>query len=123
MPRVYYVTLTKEFNVTILADSEKQVEELLDDCQHEIDRDWNPPDWDFLVQNSLSTRKIKRSEDVPKSLGEFDMAVVDDKIVSRDESGYLGEKIEELKTAAEKELTDLRLQLDLKDKQLKLPIG
>ena len=48
MPRIFHVTFTREFDVTILAEDEKELRAALKEQEHEIE-DWTDVDWDFSV--------------------------------------------------------------------------
>jgi hypothetical protein len=119
MLRVFNVTLTKDFDVTVLAESEEEVEALLENCQREIDRDWNPPDWTFSVHDPL--KRIKSADKVPKQLPFFDMVVVDGELLSAYETGSLKEKIESIKVEAQRQLDEYATRLALDKVQCKLP--
>ena len=42
MPRIFHVTLTKEFDVTVVAENERELASALKQALPDIDRDWNP---------------------------------------------------------------------------------
>jgi hypothetical protein len=119
MPRVYHVILTKEFDVTILADSIEEVEVVLDDCQYEIDHDWDPPDWQIHVADPLA--HITKSVNLPKAVSKFDMAIINGNLLSADEIGFNKQKINEFAEKAEEELSKLRFKLGMEETQVKLP--
>lgn len=104
---VFHVTLTKEMDVTILADTEADLEAALE--EENIDSYWDPPEWTWEIYNPL--KAVKQAAKVPKEVGKFDMAVVDGRILSADERGDLKSRIEAVKERAGAELQELRLKL------------
>ena len=83
--QVFHITITKEFDCTILAESHDEVDKALKAQHREIDC-WNPPDWEWDIYANNDPR-------LPIDPGEFDMVILDGKIYSGQETGALGERI------------------------------
>ena len=119
MPRVFHITLTKTFDCTILADSEKDIEQALEENEDEIDRDWNPPNWEWTINDPL--KMIKNSvRRVPSEVGDFDMVVLNGELFSAQESGQTKLAIDAAREQAQKDLDELRLKLGVGETNLKL---
>jgi hypothetical protein len=119
MPRVFHVTLTKQMDFNILADDECELEDELVALSNEIDREWNPPDWEVDVHDPLA--HIKTSEKLPKQISKIDMVMIEDQIYCHYEGGDIQKDIDEMETEAQKELDDLRMSLGVKETTSSLP--
>jgi hypothetical protein len=71
MPRIFHVTFTKEFETTIVAEDENEVQGALDKCL-DFD-DWCDTEWDFSISDPLSWHK--NPENVPRKFNEPDMGI------------------------------------------------
>lgn len=105
MPRVYHVTFTKEFEATVLADSEEALRTALD--MDDINTNWDPPDnWDIAIHDTM------RDKDLPEKLPEYDAAAVGKFIYNAGDT-----KATDIRQRAEAELTSRWQAM----KQLPLP--
>lgn len=73
MPRIFQVTLTKEIQVDIVADSLEELESALAADSGEFDTWAENEDWDVRVEDTL---KVAHPEMIPKEFAEPDMGVL-----------------------------------------------
>lgn len=72
--RVFRVRLFREMDLTIAAESEKELEEALREARYDFD-DWNPPTWDWTVTDPLGRCRTMAEVDRIR-VEEPDMGVV-----------------------------------------------
>jgi len=48
---VFSVTFSREFTIQVEANSQEEVEAAAQEALFEIDREWNPPEYDFFVRD------------------------------------------------------------------------
>ena len=80
MPRIFNVTFTKEFEVTIVAESEEELEAALKEAAHEID-DWtDDTEWETSIYDPYD--HLKKAEQVPTKFAEPEMGVANGEAVN-----------------------------------------
>lgn len=116
MPRIYTVTLTREFEVTLLAESREEAQDALAKCREEDFDDWSDAPWD--VQTDDPVKAWKASHKVPSKFKEPDMAVLDGRVVAiEDYQKTHLTYMEDVKQDAD----ETALRLHLVDRNLSLP--
>ena len=115
--RIYHVTLTREFNCTIAAENEAELEAALEKAKYDFD-DWDPPEWEWSVFDPLKTlKKPKDIERLPKWQTPPNMGVDD-----RGEIVAFSD-LDEAETMAKIEETtrEVKLAVGMSELQKKLP--
>jgi hypothetical protein len=95
MPRIFHVTFTREFQCSIVAESEAELDAALESQDHEFD-EWADQDkWEYQITDHLRmVKQIGQPSMIPKEFKEPDMGVEDGECVNiydyaKSHPGYL----------------------------------
>ena len=80
MPRVFNVTFTKEFEVTIVAESEEEIRVALENCSDSDFDDWSDVSWYQHITDTLAHHR--NPDKVPTTFKEPDMGVANGEAVN-----------------------------------------
>ena len=81
MPRIFHVTIERQLQLNIVAESAEEAQAVLDDCCSDSDfDDWNPGPWTVAVYDPL--RGIKKAEKIPTSFEEPEMGILNGEAVN-----------------------------------------
>jgi len=118
MPRIFSVTFTKEFEVTIVAESADEIEAALEKEHNSEFDDWtSSSDWEWNVVDPYG--HIKKAKNLPSAFTEPDMGVTGGEALNI----YDYKKTHpDFMVKIEQEARQLALRFDTEEKNLKLPI-
>lgn len=115
MPRIFHVRFTREFDATIVAESEAHLQAALENSDPQWWEDASP-DWKFQIHDPI--KSAKNSEKMPVRFSEAEMGVLNDEVVNICDYKL---KHPEYLDAVEKEAREARYKKGVDEVNLRLP--